>query len=357
MLLGVTLRTLSNEATASRQSGGTTYTIQDLGAIEGYPVTAAYAVNNEGIVVGQGTDPATSQSRAIVYEGGQIRAVVQSEDGSSAASDINDAGQIAGYVWDQRSTAVAMLWVGDKAILIDTLGGDQSTALAINESGQVVGASAIEAGSFEQHALLWDEEGLEDLGTLPGGTTSRATGINADGVIVGSSTIEGAVENGPPIQHPVLWLDREAIDLGLIGGTFGEATDINASGQIVGLSTTGDGQIPFGPGTHAVLWQDEQIIDLGTLAEGESSAAEAINASGVIVGSSMVVAGESSGQPGERHAFVWQNGVMTDLNDLISANAGWEIEYAYDVNDEGAIVGTGILNGEPRAFILTPSGS
>lgn len=355
MVIGAALATLSDAATATRQTNGTSYTAQDLGTIDGYPVTSAYAVNNDGVVVGQGFDPATFQSRAIVYQSGQIRTIVDVEEGSSTANDINDAGQIAGYTWAQGTPAVAMLWDGDGATLIDTLGGDQSAALAINDKGQVVGVSAVEVGIFEQHAFLWDEEGLEDLGTLPGGTTSRATGINADGAIVGSSTVEEPDENGPPTQRAVLWQDGEAIDLGLIAGTFGEATDINASGQIVGLSTTDDGQIPFGPGTHAVLWQNEEIVDLGTLGEGETSAAEAINTSGVIVGSSMVVAGESSGQPGERHAFVWRNGVMTDLNDLIPANAGWVLEYAYDVNDEGVIVGVGTLNGEPRAFVLTPT--
>jgi len=71
----------------------------------------------------------------------------------------------------------------------------------------------------------------------------------------------------------------------------------------------------------------------------------------------MVAAAESSGQPGESHAFVWHDGQPADLNDLIPIGAGWVLEYAFDVSDDGLIVGTGTLGGEPHAFLLTPGGA
>jgi hypothetical protein len=42
------------------------------------------------------------------------------------------------------------------------------------------------------------------------------------------------------------------------------------------------------------------------------------------------------------------------LNDLIPPSSGWVLEYAYDVNDFGQIVGAGSLDGQPRGFLLTP---
>jgi hypothetical protein len=45
---------------------------------------------------------------------------------------------------------------------------------------------------------------------------------------------------------------------------------------------------------------------------------------------------------------------MRDLNDLIPAGSGWELETARGINDNGWIVGEGTFNGEHRMFLLTP---
>jgi hypothetical protein len=45
---------------------------------------------------------------------------------------------------------------------------------------------------------------------------------------------------------------------------------------------------------------------------------------------------------------------MVDLNGLIDPASGWTLAAARDINDSGWIVGTGTLNGQARAFLLTP---
>jgi hypothetical protein len=45
---------------------------------------------------------------------------------------------------------------------------------------------------------------------------------------------------------------------------------------------------------------------------------------------------------------------MTDLNDSIPAASGWLLNDAQAQNARGQIVGDGIHNGQPRAFLLTP---
>lgn len=45
---------------------------------------------------------------------------------------------------------------------------------------------------------------------------------------------------------------------------------------------------------------------------------------------------------------------MRNLNRLIPANSGWQLTVARAINDAGQIVGDGILNGQQRAFLLTP---
>lgn len=45
---------------------------------------------------------------------------------------------------------------------------------------------------------------------------------------------------------------------------------------------------------------------------------------------------------------------MKNLNALIPADSGWALTAATAINDAGQIVGTGILDGQTRAFLLTP---
>jgi probable HAF family extracellular repeat protein len=44
---------------------------------------------------------------------------------------------------------------------------------------------------------------------------------------------------------------------------------------------------------------------------------------------------------------------MTDLNTLVDPNSGWTLTAATAINDNGDIVGTGILDGQVHSFLLT----
>jgi probable HAF family extracellular repeat protein len=74
---------------------------------------------------------------------------------------------------------------------LDTLGGFESRANGLNDSGHVVGQSRISTG--ETHAFLYSDAQMQDLGTLNGASTSSANDINDLGQVVGSgSTSTGA---------------------------------------------------------------------------------------------------------------------------------------------------------------------
>jgi probable HAF family extracellular repeat protein len=81
---------------------------------------------------------------------------------------------------------------------------------------------------------------------------------------------------------------------------------------------------------------------------GTQSYAYAINNLGQTVGASD---SSASGQL----AVVFERGEVRDLNRLIPAGAGWLLTEAQDINDSGEIVGTGIVDGRVRAFLLVPT--
>ena len=97
---------------------------------------------------------------------------------------------------------------------------------------------------------------------------------------------------------------------------------------------------------HAFIHDGNGMHDLGALAGG-SSEAYSINNRGEVVGRSAVPSGG-------HHAFLFREGRMLDLNDLIPAGAGWVLTEAMDINNDGQIVGNGYLDGAVRAFLLTP---
>jgi probable HAF family extracellular repeat protein len=97
---------------------------------------------------------------------------------------------------------------------------------------------------------------------------------------------------------------------------------------------------------HAFLYSNGSMTDLGTL--GGSSRGMAINSAGHVTGYSHITSAGGS------HAFVSRGGAMIDLNTLIPSGSGWTLQYGLAINDNGQITGVGTVNGEARAFLLTP---
>jgi len=83
--------------------------------------------------------------------------------------------------------------------------------------------------------------------------------------------------------------------------------------------------------------------------------AEAINDAGIIVGNSLPAADSPDGL--RFGPFVFDNGYMTNLNDLLlAADSSWRISGVEDINDSGVIVGSAYTPDDnlARAVILTP---
>ena len=102
------------------------------------------------------------------------------------------------------------------------------------------------------------------------------------------------------------------------------------------------------PAAATSIANEYEIVDLGTMG-GHHSFAYGINDSGQVVGHL-----KTSG--GAEHAFVWDSSSgMEYLNDLLLDGSGWVLESAHDISDTGQIVGRGTINGQTRAYLLTPT--
>jgi probable HAF family extracellular repeat protein len=358
-LFGVGLRTAEPQTTAT-----TYYKVQDLGTVPGAtyspPTSIPYGINDSGHVVGNGNHGMVSGyyfgyyeyvvGHAFLYDG----AMKDLGEGGfeSVATDINNYGHVVANFVDGNWVSHAYLYKDGKMTDLG-IGGPDSQAFGINDSDQVVGTSQV-AGYSTSHAFLYDESAttkMKDLGIL-GGTynysNSQALGINNKGQVVGWSAADDIGH-----QHAFLYKDGVMKDLGTLGGGSNSwAYSINTSGQVVGYSHTSSGEY------HAFLYDESattKMKDLGTLG-GTNSSAYAINDSGQVVG-------EAYTSSGERHAFLYQNEKMIDLGTRTHPDQNgnvWTLDYARGINNNGQIIVSGSRvdqNGTDvnNALLLTPT--
>lgn len=204
-------------------------------------------------------------------------------------------------------------------------------------------------GSPEVRAVLWQNGGITDLGTLEGGYESIANAVDSKGEVVGMFTTTTPDPNsffGLGYQNRAFfWQDGVMQDLGTLGGADAAAFLINERGQAVGWSYVSSVPItcfgfPSAPlaatlATSSFVWDKENgMRDLGGLG-GLCTTAEAINNRGQIVGFSDL--------KGDNfwHAFIW-DGSMHDLGGSLGGN----ISQGFALNDAGVAVGFGSLLGD-----------
>jgi probable HAF family extracellular repeat protein len=215
---------------------------------------------------------------------------------------------------------------------LGTLGGPRSCAYAINSTNLIVGVADLP--DHRRRAFRFVNGKMAALPPLAGGNYSAAFDVNDAGDIVGASEL-GSVATKPLI-HAVLWRGSEPQDLGALSATGNSiAYAINNQGDVVGVSDTASGERVF-------LYADGKIRDLNIRGH-----AFAINHQRQIVGT---VTPAERGRP---RGFVWENGELRELDNLIPANI-WHIEIAYRVNNRGQLLCSGYGNGNLHALLLNP---
>jgi probable HAF family extracellular repeat protein len=312
------------------------FSIIGLGTLGG-KWSSASAINGRGHVVGS-SETVDGQAQPFLSTEGQMIDLSPVDPPALAyieATGIGDAGQIVGTATPKQvciggCAVLPFYWQdGTMSLLPLPDGYFIGIASGANASGQAVGWAMAQDG--HRDAVIWRNREPFEL-RPPGSSSSMATAINARGQVVGHPFCTGPCE-----QRPFLWENGAFSELQNLRG---QPQDINDAGHVVGYADSAQG----GPaGTVAYLYRDGEMVDLGTLG-GRRREAHALNNRGQVVG-------WAETDTGVRHAFIWQAGVMTDLNALLPNDSGWVLESASDINDAGQVVGTGLIAGRRQGFL------
>lgn len=312
--------------TASAVLAETPYTITDLGVLPGEAVSYATAMNNLGQVVG------TSGRHGFVWSNGQMSVIPQIRDDFvfSRPNDINNLGIVVGE--DIRPAHYF------KATLYDTTNNqkkyahspvsDWSRATAINDSGDYVGYAGKRWFKGRTFFIKFHDENpiyiRDDIGV------GLLTDINNNRQVLGHRGYKGA--------H--LWDEVEGwrrLPL-LLNSRFTSASRINDLGEVVGHASylNTNSQRP-------IIWSyTDGIQDLAGNELGRGEAVSINNYSQII--------GHFNNRP-----MIWIDKKAYAISNLVNPSSAWQLSEVVDINDRGQITGTGTINGQTHAFLLTPN--
>jgi probable HAF family extracellular repeat protein len=362
-------------------------TSTNLGALPGSQWSGPSWISGNGLVAGVSengeTDPllGVPELRAVLWRLTGISDLGTLPGGSeSFAFAVNNRGQVVGLAtngtadpysywyaqvlgFSNGTQTRAFAWdIRDGMQDLGTLGGPDAWAGLVNERGQVAGISLTSftansnngatcaANVPTQDPFLWSKSiGMIDVGGF-GGTCGAPQALNDHGQLVGGSYLAGnSVVHGflfDQTGHPRLK------DLGTLGGDNSAALWIDDAGDVVGYADIPNPPACNGVGCvhHAFLWRNGVMTDLGSVDGDPCSRGISVNSRGQVVGATAAICGATL-----THGFLWEDGgPAADLNSLVSG-ADMTLNLPLYINDRGEIGGEGTLaNGDVHAFLLIP---
>ncbi|MEO8201900.1 MAG: hypothetical protein ABI679_15320 [Gemmatimonadota bacterium] len=374
------------DASLARSTAAVQYQVVKLPSLGG-TLSRGMAINTQGWVAGW-SNQSDGTRRAALWQGGSILGLGTLGGPNSTVpwQGLNNHGMVIGISqtaevdsldedWSCEAGAFlagptnlicrGFVWQNGLMRELPTLGGNHGFATGVNNQGQVVGwaetplrdptCTGVQVLQFR--AVIWEPKTRKietrELSPYPGDSTSAATAINNRGQAVGISGDCDQAVGRFSARHAVLWNGNGSVaKLPNLGGeTWHTPMDINEDGDVVGFSNppgAGDPEGDFISHAFLVMHGSPTAVDLQTLPGDLFSEAFAINSRRQIVGVSF---GGANGS----HAFLYENGVMKDLNTIFPIGND-VFQSAQDINDAGQITGRVLdrTTGQTLTFIATP---
>lgn len=262
------------------------------------------------------------RTRAGFFNGDAVRAIDSFGGAESSAGALNDAGQVAGVATDADEVALGFRWSeAGGMVALGTLGAAPLQPSAINRAGQLTGWASDADPAATPRAFFWsDGDGARGLGELgPGSTVGEA--LNDAGMVAGTSPAPDGS------GHAFVWNAAAGmLDLGTNGGAESSARLINNNGQVAGsFRIAGGGDMAY----RGFVWSAPTgMVDIGTL-DGDYSHVSAMNQAGQVAGGAHFGCGDCV------HAITWSAAAgLADLGVL-----GGIYSDAFGINGRGEVVG------------------
>lgn len=357
------------------------YTITDLPSLGGTN-SRANSINNRSWLAGYSNLPGNQSRHAALWRDGALTDLgtlggpnsnvtwsVKSNSGIVAGISQTATPDPLGEAWSSAAfypgatgtgyIDLGFVWENGTMRALPTLGGNNGFATGANSRGQVVGwaentvhdPTCVPPQQLQFRPVVYGPKAnqISELPLFAGDTSGAATAINEHGLAVGISGICDQAVGRHTAKHALLWDKKGKVtDIGNLGAPFWNTpTNINQRGDVVGFA--GALNDPDGNFLQAFIWTAKDGIQpLGFLPGDVHSEAYGINEKRQVVGLSCDAAGNC-------RAFIWENGVMKDLNNLKPASYTARLEQARDINEEGEIAGRSIdATGVRKAFLAAP---
>ncbi|MHC9510789.1 DUF3466 family protein [Kangiella sp. M94] len=358
------------------------YDIVDLGGLEGN-YSVAYKINEMGVGIGVANGPRNEDGsrefygHAVKYQSGGNEDLGVLTDGTvSEAVGINASGVAVGYanvlteVEQENGSQIvrednfAVIFDSGIETLVEKEHLTQTKAVAINDDNLIVGFGRFDVDPDDTESPVDrgfiynnNDQTYTMIASLADEVTRKSymTGINNTGKALGFSDAKVPDTEQYTIKSFIIDTNNSNLltELPTKDNRATFAHDINLYDEVVGsvyISGSRNNQEAF---YYDAQSGSEELTFLGFLGSSfTDSRARAINDNGQIVGRALV----SAPTLNEFAAFIYENGEMKDLNNLIVCDSGWKLTEATDINNAGQIVGFGVKDGEVRAFRLDPTG-